>query len=321
VIVDPSDYAKYFQSQSPLNVGSLQSAVCAVLAHKPRVLVVDFDTSDPSFRSLTIPETGSHIIWARTVFSFRGETKIGDVLGSASTTMGQGFAVASRDPDGTVRSIPREIRLDGKWFNTLHWGAVSDYRAALNGGHIPEFGSISRQTRSLDATHLAADFQFRTYRLREFSPAPRSCETLSPEALPDLSSDVVILGGQYDFADIHATPFGGKWGVELLGIAIQSELSNEGMRHFPKLWKYFLKVVLGFVIGWLFTRLYATAATLVVLLALIPMVLFGNLIAVLVLGYEGMVVPFTLGILIEQLVTATEKAQHEQKKVETGLLH
>jgi CHASE2 domain-containing sensor protein len=316
ITVDSTDYKNYLGGTSPLNPAKLADAICAVLTQRPAVLVVDFDTSDPSFKQMQIPKTDTRIVWARSIYRFRGITYAGAVLGMTSGSESQGFAVGPADRDGTVRSFPRQIYVDGKSFATVHWRAVQELHAREKGVVPAPWGNADFQESELEVGRLSNNFQFDQYPIREFSPTNETCRQL-PKAnvTHNFENKIVLFGGNYQFSDIHRSPFEEKWGVELLASAVEAELSGHGVKHLPDLTKFAFKLALATAIGLSFHFLFALPATLISICGLGVVVVFGNLIAVFLGGYEGMVVPFVLGVVIEQLVNVVEQAQHAQSEL------
>lgn len=318
VTIDSQDYRTYFAARSPLDPQKLRASVCAILAHHPAVLVVDLDTSDPSFTNLQLPATKTSIVWGRPLYRFRGRTIVGNVLGQAGAPLLQGFAVAEEDRDGAIRSFPRAINIDDKWFPTAYWQAVLQFRAVNRGTSSNEQLVLPRYQNDLEVARLATNFDFPAYALRELFREPSTCQTSAVlEGPPDFSNKVVLLGGTYDYSDTHRTAFQEQWGVEVVASAIESDLSGHGVRHFPKLQKYLVECVLALIIAALFSRLFVVPATLITLAGLLPMVIFGNIIAVWISGYEGMVIPFVVGLLLEQMANAVHKGEHAQRKLQS----
>jgi hypothetical protein len=307
VAIDREEYPDFSLGRSPLTVKRLQDAVCSVLSHRPAVLVVDFDTSDSSYQKLEVP-SGTAIVWARPIYRFRRETAVGDFVGHAGGAGMWGFSVGAEDPDGVVRRFPREIKVDGRWFPTLHWRAV---QLASSG---TEHRTVS--SKPLEVTEVANDFEIPTYKLRELSGSSHGCRIPDAATPPDFSGKVVVLGGNYDFLDTHWTSAGEKWGSEMVASAIEAELSGEGVRHLGVWGEVALKGILAVLLALLYSRLFAVPATLVAVVLLVPAVVFGNVLAVWIWGFDGMVVPFVLGMMIELLATSVEKADEAQREEE-----
>jgi hypothetical protein len=322
VAIDPEEYPDFELGRSPLTAARMRVAVCRVLAHKPAVLVVDFDTSDASYQAVHL-ETTTPIVWARSLYRFQGKTTVGKVLGQAGGPVEQGFAVGSVDLDGTVRRFPRVIEVDGRFFPTLHWRAIELFRASnaadgrTTNSATANAHAANANAAPLDTVELALNFQIPSYRLRELTPEAEACGASPPAVVsPDFSKKIVLLGGRYDYADTHRTAFGESWGVELLAGAIEAEASGHGVLRMSKLQKLVVKCVVALLLGFLYSRLFAVPATLVALICLLPMVVFGNVLAVWVGGYDGMLVPFVLGVMIELLANSVEHADEAQRHLE-----
>lgn len=308
VVIDQKEYPDSTWNHSPLTPERLRNAICTVLAHRPKVLVVDFDTSDSAYQVLQFPHPSTSVVWGRTANRFRGETFVGNYHGKAVDAGDYGFAVGVEDRDGTVRNFLRTIKIDGKVFTTLYWRAVQLFRGQ---------NSQNQTAENLEILTLSTNFQFPSYRLRELPKGRPDCTVdLAAIPSPDFSDRVVLLGGNYDLADTHHTSYGDSWGIEVLGGAIEAELSGQGVRHFPLLQKVLLKCILALCLGIVYSRLYAFPATLFTFIVLIPIVLFGNVIALWVAGYDGMIVPLLMGLSIELLANAVEKADESQRRLD-----
>ncbi len=320
VLITPEEYEceEYFGGKSPLNPDVLGKAIRAVLDQNPAVLVVDIDTSAAAFAAMAIPETKTRIVWARSINRVRGKTYSGRVLGEASGSRSQGFAASPPDRDGAIRSFARELFTDGKYFATVHWRAVQEFRALKEGKPAPAWGTLKSEGGNLEVARLSNNYNYElhTNTLVDFVPPTSTACKLPDKATPNaesLDGKIVIFGGNYQFGDIHKNPFDEKWGVEILGSAIEAELSGQSVNHIPGKWVF--KLALGAVIGLLFHFLFALPATILSLAGLTLLALAGNIVAV-AFGYEGAVVPFVLGVVIEQLVNLVEQAQEAQVELE-----
>jgi hypothetical protein len=320
VVITSEEYEceEYFGGKSPLNPDVLGKAIRAVLDRNPAVLVVDIDTSAAAFGAMSLGETKTRIVWARSIHRVKGKTYTGRVLGEAAGAKSQGFAASPPDPDGAIRSFPRELFTDGKYFATVHWRAVQEFRALKEGRQAPAWGTPAPESVNLEVARLSNNYNYElhTKTLADFLPPVSANCKLPDKATPNtenLDGKIVVFGGNYQFGNTHKNPFDEKWGVEILGSAIEAELSGNGVGHIPGKWIF--KLAIGAVIGLLFHFLFALPATILSLAVLTLIALAGNIVAV-VFGYEGAVIPFVLGVLIEQLVNLLEQAQEAQVELE-----
>lgn len=327
VYISAQDHRTYFEERSPLNPAMLRASMCAILVHEPAVLVMDFQTSHPDFQGFRSPLTSKPIIWARPIYRGpRGEV-VPHILGvpDPGEAIRWAFAVAPIDPDRAVRSILRSVQIDRKTFPTLHTAALSAYR---------EMHSASEHTQRLEENFDVAELSVISYGhdLSLGSLAPKSFLNLSPEAtqncasgaIPpnvngrDLKDRIVFFGGQYDFADRHATAFGDRWGVELLADGVEAEIAGLRGAHISVWQKLAVKIAIALLIAYIFHRLKPMPATLAILLVLVPVVAFGSALAVLIKGLDGPAVPFLVGILIEQIAHSAKKGQELAHHDELG---
>jgi hypothetical protein len=290
---------------------ALIGAVKAIAASSPAVIVVDIDTSDPkSFpEGLQLPSFGVPVIWAVNADWEEGKQglslKAGRVLGGRLRDMPL-YAIA-RMPvgfDGFLRGWQRTFIIDGHDAPSLPVAAVEEYCKARHCAHAHE-------------TSFARDYIFARMNLSEFAPALARSETQKdcdagspPETDPRLAGKIVVVGGFSEGADRHDTPWGTKFGAEAVASAIEEDLNPDGLGHIPVVLKWFLKGLIAIGIAALhhyFRPIWATLLT--VLLLPLAVVLSG--LAIFWYGdYELTVVPLAVGILLEQLATSAEKAEH-----------
>ncbi len=245
VKITDSDYHDIFSSHSPLTSQKLQTVLIAILSGKPKVVVVDIDTSDASFRTLKLPSTQSTIVWARSLKPAQTDGNVqnlpargkqgGDhsqtlslVLGGAklSNTSAAGVATLPEDTDGIVRHYYRLVALPQvpsrtgtmSALDTLPWAAVRAYQNGkkLTGGvpydeYLIAFSGGPDYTPHISAGDLLSVWQGSGW-----------------EKL--VSGKVVLLGGSYEVAhDSYMTPSGRMAGVDLIAQSIESELQRGGI--------------------------------------------------------------------------------------------
>jgi CHASE2 domain-containing sensor protein len=104
-----------------------------------------------------------------------------------------------------------------------------------------------------------------------------------------LKNKIVILGGNYrensveQGADIHKTPLGDIYGVELLASVVETEMAGGGIRPMGTLGRLFFNFLTGIVIMFVFHRFsffkalfWSTLAILIV--SILVMIFYGNLL-------------------------------------------
>ncbi|UCG75244.1 MAG: CHASE2 domain-containing protein [Gemmatimonadota bacterium] len=229
VRITDADYASLFASTSPLNADSLAELLSAIIAGRPRLIVVDLATAESQFRPLARLEDDVPIVWGRESAScdVRGapqpECTDGDrtgLLGFAGLDRPDtryGLVEMERDPDGVIRRYQRYRAADGTLRPSLAAAAVE---ALGDGLHGPSDDPLYIRYAPLPpGAFLEASGVIRAARSPDFGEAGI------------LRDQIVLLGGAYREArDEHATPVGRMFGVDLQAQVIQTELEGGGLR-------------------------------------------------------------------------------------------
>jgi len=291
----------------------LSDVLNKIVAYAPKVLVVDIDTSAARFSSMRIPRGNVKIVWARVSHeSLQYDAKKGtrDYSWKAGAVVGNrtdqpefiGSPLFPQDPDGTVRSFQRMVRIDAN-APALHWSAL---RALCENGNGQACTLVNGDNAEADAQPrpFLTNWEFATVPLSDLMSGGGSAH---PHA--GALGEIVLLGAS--FSDIHATSFGPKLGIELTASAIESELA-------PRLgpWRVYewshwiLKVLLACAIAWLNNRLLPLWATTGTLL-LLTLVFVGSFLGIYYGIFRMDFLPFMIGIWIEQLIETSHQAHHE----------
>lgn len=297
---------------------ALVSAVNALAASSPAVIVVDIDTSDPKNfpEGFKLPSFSVPVIWA--VNAYWEEKKEGIQLQPGRVLGGRlrdlppyGIARMPVGGDGFLREWQRTVEVNGKDEPTLPATAVEIYCKSHNCG-------------SSKSTSFTRDYLFTPIKLSEIisSNLPlfrseKDCPTdRSTKTDLRLSDKVVVLGGFHEGSDRHDTPWGTKFGAEVVGSAIEEEVRPDNLGRLSLGPELLMKGLIAFVIAALHHFLRPLWATAFTLLFLPVAVVISGCVVFWFADYELTVVPFVVGILIEQLANSAEKAEHFSRHIE-----
>jgi CHASE2 domain-containing sensor protein len=295
----------------------LANVLDVIVGYKPKVVVVDIDTSAPRFQSLTIPTSESKIVWARVSrqeekLDPRGRRrsyvwKAGEVLGNRGDQPEYvGSPLLPQDPDFVIRGFQRVVPIDANT-QSLHWVTIRAYCdagsqeacALVHAGS--EAGKEADGQRTIRELHT--DWDFPSVPLSDLMSGGGNAKPHAGEL-----GDIVLVGAK--FSDIHPTPFGPKLGVELTATAVETELAGESGAWAVYGWsRWVLKVLLALAIAWLNSRLmprWASVGTLILLV----LVFVASFLGIYYRLFRIDFLPFMIGIWIEQLIEVSEHAQH-----------
>jgi len=321
VAITPDEHQRLLSGASPIPAFNLRQAVCAVLRTKPKVLGIDLDTSHVEITAL--PHTATKIVWARGIRISRKVNASGIeevslnqdyLLGHSNLDVLSGLAVVPVMPDWPVRTIPACVEYD------YHRVMPTMIAALVSAAGRPMADCVSKE-ESFELGAYRIHYHFDRFTLADFAPerldkaALDRCQRGEVEWREDAVSNhplmgkVVLLGGEYDPQDWHPTPYGLKPGVEVLASMTEHWLRGSADYEI-EVWKELgLKLVLALAIAWIHSRFRPLAALMASLTLLFALVLVGGVLAVYLTAYRATVVPFLLGIVLEQLVTSAHKAQ------------
>ena len=257
VDISDSDYDKTFKGRSPLDQQKLHLLIDAIAKNNPRLIAVDIDTSDQSFRDFKIDKKWPLLIWERDILIGQQER--------ASSTNSRAIAdaqeneivpldvLAGRDPlKLNIRSGIPELRDDSADGVTRFYTRC----VATAAGSVPSFVKAVAAEGQSDQMKCEDDADTKLLYYITYSNIYGSEKNIAAEAvlndeLPEhqLDGKIVLLGGSYRDFDRHLTPLGTKTGVEILANAIQTE---RGRVRIPVLLSIFPEGVLG----WIFTPLF-----------------------------------------------------------------
>lgn len=297
----------------------LADVLATIMEYKPKVIVVDIDTSASRFRDLVIPADdsvtradNSKIVWARVsqeMLKTNPHTGTRSLVWEAGKVLGgradqpefSGTPLFPQDSDATVRSFQRIVTIDAH-APSLYW--VSLHALSQSGAAYADVPLKNDDTKD--------DQQLRPFLTDWYFPTITLTDLMSPggSARPQANAlgDVVVLGA--NFSDIHPTSFGLKLGVELTAAALESELApKEGPWLIFGGSHWILKIVLAFAIAGLNNRLLPLWATTGTLL-LIGLVFTASFLGIYYGVFRMDSLPFMIGIWIEQLIEISQRAHH-----------
>jgi CHASE2 domain-containing sensor protein len=216
VTIDDQDYATLFHARSPLDSGVFAKIMAAVARGNPRAIVIDIDTADSSFQSMSIPTVP--IVWDVAGEQLAdGKFTVDKPLGGNALPAGSILALAAAplDDRGIVRGYQQSYPLESGG-SVLSPGVAA---ALLFHGQSPA------PSNPAAVTHLL-DFHY------HFAPVKASdllqdADSATWDQLAYFKDQVVVIGGTYRVArDRYATPKGLLDGCEIVAQDAASEIAG-----------------------------------------------------------------------------------------------
>jgi CHASE2 domain-containing sensor protein len=259
VVIDDQDYTQLFDGRSPLSSPVLSRVIDAIARGRPKLIVVDIDTSDQSFRSLAAPRNAP-IVWGMTDKGWKeGKFEVIQPLPGnfISPPWRLGLAEVPNDATRIVHGYWRVFPTTNGPIPSLEFAAAQAYRGEPVSGKL--FRDFEKE-RMLDFRYV---FQRITARsVLDWSQKPGWSKGV-------LSDRIVVLGGSFRTArDQYVTPSGVMDGVEIVAQAIEAEIANTGMPS-PGPWLGVLEIIGGVVIIGVNAR-FSVKPALIVSLVLVP---------------------------------------------------
>jgi hypothetical protein len=309
VEIDNEDYEQLFHETSPLDPETLTDIIDAIARNQPKMIAVDLDTSARVFKGVKQSPRWPSIVWARGAHP-AGEGEGGSqhwgeevyvpekIMGDDDAPAGltAGLALMPEDSDSQIRHFQRIFHVvprgghaaEPSATDSFHWAVVKMYCALPS--HDPRCDKLfplHAEQAEGEAGHLVLNLSIDPY---VFDDPVRASTVLSEATTGEVSTSsptflalkdkIVLLGGKYESSrDYYETPLGTKYGVDLSAVAVETELSDTGIRDANHYALVALEVAAGLILA-LLTYLFPHGRGHLLALASIPLLaLFGSLLA------------------------------------------
>jgi CHASE2 domain-containing sensor protein len=288
-----------FHGRSPLDSEKLGLILQAIAAGKPRLIAVDLDTSPEDKKAAyeQLADMTRADGWPPVIWSCDGEAEDDHPGGhdppvlrvipamAGTSNIASGLITMPCDADGVIRRYCRTFQVtspnhpEPAAMDSLPWVIAKRLRHDESAAPEPNellmnfagdrysFFHITAQT-VLDSVDSKAR---REFWFSEKSP---------------VREKIVLLGGTYRAArDIHPTPAGRVDGVELLAMAIESELQGTGIRFVQEAVAIMIDILFGSLLVYFNWRFVSPRAVFLNLLAVAALALIASYITFNTLGY------------------------------------
>jgi CHASE2 domain-containing sensor protein len=325
--ISETDYEQLFDRSSPLDPGKVFEVIEAIQRGNPAVVGVDLHMGPmPVDTAPDYQETmnWSPIVWALTPDELSGHQAVGRL---------EGLAVLPMDSDGIIRRHRRQFEehtLNGKPLDSLHWAISKAYCSGRPSGESQACSEIMHEEDCAEEDLLlnfSGDrFSFDRVSAESVLKAARGPNWGGPES--PFHGDIVLLGGLYSEArDTHRTPLGEMAGVELLALAIESELIRGGIRRTNELTMFVMEIAGGFLIVALY-HMVTLRRAFWLSFVIIPLLAFASsIVSFYTLAKWANFVPVLVGTVIHQLYESAKMARSADGRlmghslIETGDAH
>ena len=252
VEIDDADYENVFDSKSPLMAEKLFAAIERIARARPRVIGVDIDTSDSSFGNGGASLRDAPIVWARGKANpepnsidqsgddaivcepfLGGQFTVDKEKDRLDTTPASGIALVCVDRDGVVRHYLRSYRVVDPaaraappaerpvpgLLESFPWKIVS-----MSCEHDDEEGA--KAGKETEPVKIRFCYGGKQYQKIRFSTLLHEGTAETWEAV--LRDKIVLVGGTYKAArELHVTPVGQRYGMELLADIVDTECNHQ----------------------------------------------------------------------------------------------
>ena len=298
VAITDGDYATLFGSTSPLSRSTVQRILSAIATGGARVIGVDIDTSDTSFRQIAIPRSWPPIVWAADAQEVANKFQLATVLGGKEVARDEvGVAVFPVDSgDDVVRRYWRTFPVAGSNQYSLPTALATQYCAL--------------QPASCDSRQDSHEHEvILNYTGERYDWTPLSAgDILAAAASPawaktkPLAGKAVLLGGTYrssrDFAN---TPLGRMSGLYIVAQAVQSEIDGGGVRPTNQLLALGLDMLVGVVLVFVNWVLPPRGAIALGLFGVPVLAMIASFLAFSTFAWWLSFVPMTAGLLMHEV--------------------
>lgn len=301
-----------FRGTSPLDPEKLELILQAIAAGKPRLIAVDLDTSLTEKKTAyeRLAEITRADGWPPVIWSCDGEAEddhqnghhlpelrlIPALAGDPAAT--SGLITMPCDADGVIRRYSRRFHVASTTdhhpigVDSLPWAVVKKYCRQTPENQLPKGlqrirleGSDDDEPRGLLMNFARDRYSFFHITAQTVLDSNAKQEFWSSEKSP-IRDKIVLLGGTYRAArDVHPTPAGRVDGVELLAMAVESELRGTGVRLVEEVFAIVIDILFGSLLVYFNWRFVSPRAVFFNLLAVAALALIASYITFNTLGY------------------------------------
>lgn len=302
VNISNDDYKNIFHEQRPLDTQRLQELIDAIAKGGPRVIGVDIDTSSEKFKSFELKPEWPPIVWERELEEVPESVEAVekpvalDVLGGKDPALNASSGLPFLIEDGEDKVIRRYRRFIEN---------AKDPRGAQD--PLPAFTWAVLRWAGRDSTLAGQPTEDRlisfagdrngSHRIKFSAAAVMDQSKSWTKDQSPLSRKIVLLGASYG-EDMHETPLGLMWGVDILANVLETELQGGGDPVPPKYLFYVLEILSGFSIVILFHAVRFTRALLLSLVVIPVLALVCGLFAFKSFSGWAYFAPLLLGLVI-----------------------
>jgi CHASE2 domain-containing protein len=235
--ITDDDYQSLFKRESPLDPLQLQRLLTAIALSHPKLIAVDIDTSPEKYQHLSIDNTWPPIVWERDVEKLpeSEEEKLkpmDKILGRSDEQLlkSSGLPVFLDDPeDGMTRRYTRYLPTETGNLPTLPEAIIQKLGGSRSTNSAPLDKFFIRFTGRPEQTKQLRESQGMWLSAAELLDMSQKADWPNhPENR--LRGKIVLLGGTYGDDDIHFTPVGRMYGVQIIAQVLETELAGGGDR-------------------------------------------------------------------------------------------
>lgn len=299
---------KLFNDTSPLDPEKIGQILSAIAAEEPRIIAVDLDTSSTSpalagkYRELA--EATATKGWPPVIWSCDGEEVSDPHEGHGAPKLDiehpalsghhsaiNGLITLPCDVDGVVRRYFRTFPVkNGGHHDSLPWAVVKRY-CQDKVAHNEELPQHLQELFDEKFTVHKRNELYMNYPGDRFSFNHIPAQAVLNPAVwekqkQNVRGKIVLLGGTYLAArDIHPTPVGRKSGVEVLAMAVESELQGAGISKLHEAFAILIDILFGTLLVYFSWRFVSPHAMLLNLLAVGVLAVAASYITFNTFGY------------------------------------
>jgi CHASE2 domain-containing sensor protein len=292
LVIDDEDYSQLFSETSPLNPEALSNLLEAIAAGGAKAVVVDIDTSSSKFATMKVPALPT--VWAMVGTPNEDRTyTVKPPLGARVLPRGSisALALVPNDDRGIVRGYRQVYKLKD--------GTVAASPGYALATLLKDNGEISEKNEGGSDRYLNFRYDFNTYKAGNIDA---DAKRASGPDLQIFRNKIVVIGATYAAArDQYATPVGPRFGCEIVGQEVQTELDGTSIASASR-WLTGLLLVLGGFATVAVYHWFKLRTAFLVSLILIPLLsIASNWILFHRLSLGGAMVPLVSAVIIAEL--------------------
>lgn len=329
--IDRNDYQEIFNSTSPLSRKKLSQILLKIAKAQPKAIAIDINLSDdtaedkylveafqklgelnvpvilPSEMEQKLPMNSDHLLFGTNEYPISKDGVIREM-----------FLVNDVAQKKTYPCFPFTILATTEGYTWKHFQEILSSHKKTNKNSQPKKGKLEAILKngsysSVQKIHYIGDkSSFNSFKSSVlFKISDRFFKSKNI-----FSDKIIIIGGTFEESrDFYMTPKGKMSGVEIIANSVETLLNAKILKPINHLVEFLMEIVIIIILSYYFIRFSPSKGTLIGLITILPLAIFGSFVAFSSLSRWLNFIPVGVSIIVHGQVSFFEGYGELKKEI------